>query len=207
MEEELGPHHLASLGVRAGIAGEPIVQEVHASAAHTFRAAPWGAWIVASAAHPVGGDKLQMKVAVGVGCCAEIRSDTAMVARRTDSRGGPAPTLGPSSMVVGTTVTVGQRRPPDLGAGTGSAHPAGVSTSASRSCSSRLTPGCRGRRNSCSIADPPAPPEPGARSRLRVTRDSWPVVAFEVGIGPASPLWSSPAVLDGAPSFCSARWS
>jgi urease accessory protein UreH len=41
------------------------------------------------------------------------------------------------------------------------------------------------------------------RSQVRVTRDGWPVVASDVGIGPASPLWSSPAVLDGAQAFCS----
>ncbi len=47
-------NHTASLTVRAGIGGEPVVQKMEPSAAMAFRSAPWGIWLVGSVAHPVG---------------------------------------------------------------------------------------------------------------------------------------------------------
>jgi urease accessory protein len=35
-------------------------------------------------------------------------------------------------------------------------------------------------------------------SRLRVVRDGWPVACTELAVGPASPPWESPAVMQGA---------
>lgn len=196
--------HLASIRFRAGIGGEPILQEMQASEAVEFQPAPWGAWIVTSAAHPAPGDHHILKVATGVGCCAEMCSLGAVVAGRPEGRlpeGLPAEgrradggeTVG-SSLTVNATVASDAMLTwvPDPGLATeGCDH--------RRDSLVQLASSARllwrdefmvGRRSEGRTGT--------WRSRLRVTRDGWPVVSSELALGAGSPLWGSPAVLNGA---------
>lgn len=184
------PTQTASVRFRAGIGGEPIVQEMHPSAAHSFETARWGASVVASPAATVAGDRLGLGIGVGVGCCAEIRSTAPVVARR-----GPAPADDPSSSLH-LSVTVQSDgmltwRPEPGIAGDGCQHR--CEADVELSASARLL-----WRDEF-LLDPDGPQGSGTwTSRLRAVRDGWPVVCTELSIGPGSPLWDSPAVLDGA---------
>lgn len=189
------PSAVASIRFRAGIGGEPIVQEAWPSVAHTFQPARWGASIVASPSSPVAGDHLGLKVAVGVGCCAEIRSSGPTIARREgrdDSAGPP----GDSTSSVHVTVTVASDAMltwrPEPGVASGGSqhrHEANVEMAGN----ARLL-----WRDEFFIEDRGAVASGTWSSRLRVVRDGWPVVCTELAAGPASPLWESPAVLEGA---------
>lgn len=200
---------LASIRFRAGIGGEPILQEMQASEAVEFQPAPWGAWIVTSATHPVPGDHHVLKVATGVGCCAEMRSLGAVVAGRPEGRpaqgcpadGRPDPnrpaesgeTVG-SSLTVNATVASDAMLTwvPDPGLATEGCdhrHDSLVQLASSARLLWRdefmVGRRCEGRAGTW-------------RSRLRVARDGWPVVSSELAVGTGSPLWGSPAVLNGA---------
>ena len=184
---------VASIRFRAGIGGEPILQDMQPSGAYTFAPARWGATLVSSAAHPVAGDHLGVKVDVGVGCCAEIRSSAVTVARRGSRR--PA-WSGPSGSTM--AVHAGVARDAML---TWRLEP-GV---AADSCSHRVDATVEMAGNARLlwrdefVIERRAESTPGTwNSRLRVVRDGWPVVCSELALGPGSPLWESPAVLEGA---------
>ena len=183
----------ASIRFRAGIGGEPILQEMRASAAHTFQPAKWGASIIGSAAHPVAGDHLGMTVSVGVGCAAEIRSASATIARRGRNRPVWA---GPSGSTLRTNVTVATDgmltwQPEPGVAADGAQHMSESTVELAGSARLLWRDEFLMERRSDAV--------PGTWStRLRVVRDGWPVTCTELSVGPASPLWESPAVLEGA---------
>ena len=178
----------AYLRVRAGVGGEPIVQTIEASFATAFQPTSWGAWLIGQAAHPVGGDDLHIRFDVGVGCSAEIRSMDPMVAR-------PGPEVGLASVCT-TNITVARDamlawRPEPGIAGAGADH---SNTSIVKlAANSRLL-----WADEFQIDDADGGRPGSWRSELRITRDGWPVVASELAIGPAAPLWMSPAVLGAA---------
>jgi len=184
---------LATVRFRAGIGGEPIVADMSASAAHSFQPARWGATIVNSTAHPVAGDHLGLNVTVGVGCCAEIRSAAPTLARRGSRR---PPWSGPSSSTFEVTATVASDAMLTW-------HPEpGVAADACQHRSDanvELASSARLLWQDEFLLERRNESAPGTwSSRLRVVRDGWPVVCTELAVGPGSPLWESPAVLEGA---------
>lgn len=186
-----GSSQVASIRFRAGIGGEPVLQEMRPSGAHSFETARWGATIVGSPASPVAGDHFGMKVTIGVGCCAEMRSASATVARTGIRR--TTGTSGSSLHITSTVASDGMLTwRPEPGVATDGCHhrsEANVEMAGSARLLWRdefLTE----RRNDSS---------PGTWStRLRVVRDGWPVVCTDLAVGPGSPQWESPAVLEGA---------
>lgn len=222
----------ASIRFRAGIGGEPVLADMQASPDFAFEPARWGATIIASPGHPVAGDHLSLKVDVGVGCCAEIRSPAVTVARR-DGRGGRRAPVGLGGSgglggglnsggglgggVGGGLGGSGGRRPGWSGP-VGSTLSLGVSVARDAMLSWRPQPGVAA--DGCShrveanvvlsanarllwcdefVIDRRSEAQPGTwSSRLRIVRDGWPVVCSELALGPGSPLWESPAVLEGA---------
>ena len=187
------PEHMAHIRFRAGIGGEPVLKDMSASVAHGFQPARWGATIVGSAAHPVAGDHLGLKVVVGVGCVAEIRSATVTVARKGSRR---PPWAGPagSRLQIGVTVASDGMltwRPEPGVAGDGCQHRSNAQV--------ELASSARLLWRDEFVVERRSEASPGTwASRLRVVRDGWPVVCTELAVGPASPLWESPAVLEGA---------
>lgn len=188
------PSPVASVRFRAGIGGEPVIQEVIPSPAHTFEPARWGATIVGSPSSPVAGDRLGMKVTVGVGCCAEIRSSGPVVARKP-AYSQPSPFPAPMSSVQITATVASDAmltwRPEPGVASEGCQHR--NDTNVEMAASARLL-----WRDEF-LVDNREGAAPGTwSSRLRVVRDGWPVVCTELAVGPSSPLWESAAVLEGA---------
>lgn len=186
-----GSSQVASIRFRAGIGGEPVLQEMRPSAAHTFEPARWGATVVGSPASPVAGDHFGIKVMVGVGCGAEMRSASATIARTGIRR--TTGSAGSSLHVTATVASDGMltwRQEPGV-ATDGCHHRADANVEMAGSArllwrDEFLTE----RRNDSS---------PGTwSSRLRVVRDGWPVVCTDLAVGPGSPQWESPAVLEGA---------
>jgi urease accessory protein len=178
----------ARLSFRAGIGGEPLAEEIQPSPAHAFEPAYWGAWIVGSAAHPVAGDDVGLQVTVGVGCCAEIRSYAPTVARR--GRGGE----GTSHIKTHVRVTTD-------GMLTWLPEPGIASDGCDHTSESvvQLAANARLLWRDEFVLDRRVDEAPGTwRSRVRITRDSWPVICTELALGPASRLWDSPAVLHGS---------
>jgi urease accessory protein len=170
-----------------------VLQEMQPSPAHTFETGRWGATIVGSSAHPVAGDHLGIKVGIGGGCCAEVRSSGATVARRGSSQ---AAWSGPSGSSLETRVDVASDamlawRPEPGVAADGCQHRVGAVV--------ELAASARLLWRDEFLVDRRTDAPPGTwSSRLRVVRDGWPVVCTELAVGPGSPLWESPAVLEGA---------
>lgn len=184
---------VASIRFRAGIGGEPVLQEMRPSAAHTFEIARWGATIVGSPSSPVAGDHLGIKIAVGVGCVAEIRSAAATVARKGNHR---TSWPGPTSSSLTATVTV-----PSDGMLTWRPQPGVATDSALHRFDANVEMAGSARllwRDEFLTEQRPEAPAGTWSSRLRVVRDGWPIVCTELAVGPGSPLWESPAVLEGA---------
>ena len=71
---------VSSASVR--LARGPVVEDLRSTGAVTFRPTRWGVWMVGTGAHPIGGDRVVLRVAVGPGCRTEVRSVSATVARR-----------------------------------------------------------------------------------------------------------------------------
>lgn len=180
---------VASIRFRAGIGGEPVVQETRASAAHAFEPARWGATLLGSPSSPAGGDRLGLRVAVGVGCCAEIRSSAPTTARGTSSAGAGGSTTTLTATVPSDAMLTWRPEPGVAAEGCQHRFSAAVEMAGS----ARLL-----WRDEFVLADSDDP-NPGTwSSRIRVVRDGWPVVCSELSVGPGSPLWESPAVLEGA---------
>lgn len=68
----------ATLRIGPGVA----VREMRSTGAIAFRPTRWGVWMVGAAAHPIGGDRLLLRVAIGPDCQVRVRSVGATVARR-----------------------------------------------------------------------------------------------------------------------------
>jgi urease accessory protein len=93
----------ARLRLVARADGSPMVEDMFSSGALAFRPTEWGIWMVGAAAHPVGGDRQWVRLTVGPGCAAEVRSVAATLARP-----GPRPGEGPdaSQSVTSTAIRV-----------------------------------------------------------------------------------------------------
>lgn len=186
--------HLATIGFRAGIGGEPVLQEARASRVLDFQPAPWGAWITASAAHPVPGDHQALKAVVGVGCCAEIRSAGTTVARGEEDHRGWGGEPAASVLTVNATVASDAML-------TWGPEPGLATQGCDHRCESVVQLAGSARllwQDEYMVGRPDEGAAGTWRSRLRVTRDGWPVVSSELALGPGSPLWDSPAVMHGA---------
>lgn len=156
-----------------------------------FRPTPWGAWLVGTAAHPVGGDQLTLDVRLGPDCELTVRSVSATLARRGPSTGQSGSRLRAE---VGDGGILCWKVEPGIAAA-GSDHLAEADV--------HLTGRARliwwdefvlGR-----WGEPPGT----WRSRLRVSIGGVPIVASELAAGPSAPGWRSTAVLAGAPAYCS----
>jgi urease accessory protein len=181
----------ASLRLRAGTDGKPLIQEMHSSGALAFRRTEWGVWMVSTAAHPIAGDTLRIRIAVGADCRAEIRSLSATVARK-----GPAGTAAPSSTGIAVRIGAGGSLvwSPEPGVAAEGAHH-------QTEARVRLASGARlawhdewvlGRHGE----------EPGTwRSRIRITMSGRPILASELASGPGAEGWASRAVLARARAF------
>jgi urease accessory protein UreH len=185
----------ATLKVRAGIGGEPIVDNMQACGALAFQSAPWGVWLVNSPSHPEGGDHLDVKITVGVGCCLDVRSFSPTIARS----GNEAARLRmgrPPSSSTHTTVSVASDGVlgwcPEPGVATNSCDHLNESVV-------QLASNARLAWREDYLLDRRTGVRLGTwRSRLRIVRDGWPVLVCEQTLGPGSSLWESPVVLEGA---------
>lgn len=162
----------------------PSVEEMRSSGAVAFRPTRWGIWMVGAAAHPIGGDRLLLRVTLAAGCRARIRSVGATVARR-----GQGPSVSAAAVRVGDGSTLDWDPEPGVAA-CGAHH-----ISETRI---RLGAGARlrwweefvlGRHGE----------DPGTwTSRMRVSVEGRPALCSELSAGPGSPAWSSSATLAGA---------
>lgn len=183
------PSTVASIRFRAGIGGEPIVQEACPSAAHGFQAARWGAMIIDAPTSPAPGDRHALKVTVGVGCCAEVRSAEPTITRPGADPAGQMSSVHVTATVASDAMLTWRLEP---GVATGGRHHRNDAMF-EMAGSSRLL-----WRDEFVIDDTDGSAMGTWASRLRVVRDGWPVVCTELAIGPSSALWESPAVLEGA---------
>jgi urease accessory protein len=194
VEEEAPAGTTASIRFRAGIGGEPILQALDPSVNHRFEVTKWGALVVGASGHPVAGDHDGLRVDVGVGCCAEIKSQAPTVARkgRTSSpwEYGPVASSLAIQANVGTDAMLTWRPEPGI-----------ATEGCDHRCEAEVYLASNARLMWCDEfqVERRADSAPGTwRSRLRVVRDSWPVICAELALGPGSALWESPAVLEGA---------
>jgi urease accessory protein len=180
----------AYLRVRAGIGGEPIVQNVEASYANAFQPTPWGAWLTGVATEPVAGDDLHIRFDVGVGCCAEIRSMTPTVAKPGSGDSDILPSASTTNVTAARDAMLAWCPEPGVATG-GTDHANHVTV--------KLGANSRLLWVDEFQVEPRTGGTPGTwGSRVRVTREGWPMASYELGIGPRSPLWESPAILGGA---------
>lgn len=184
---EVAQRSSANLRLAYGGAG-PSVERLRCSGAMTFRPTEWGVWMVGTEAHPIGGDRLLVQLALQAGCSAEIRSTSATVARR-----GPRDSSGPSSSA--TVIRMGEGSSLDW-------YPEpGVAASGAHHLSDtriRMKEGSRLRWQEGFVVGRHGE-EPGTwRSRLRVTIGSRPILASENSGGPLAPGWPNRSVLGGA---------
>jgi urease accessory protein len=144
--------------------------------------------MIGTAAHPIGGDRLGLRVAVGPGCHAEIRSAAATLARRAPGR-----STSPSSM--GQAIRVGRGAAltwcPEPGiAALGAYHKSETRIRLAGDSNlvwwDEVTLGRHGEG-------------PGTwRSQIRITVDGRPVFSSDLALGPDAPGWNSRSVLAGA---------
>ena len=168
--------------------GGPSVERLRCSGAMSFRSTEWGVWMVGTEAHPIGGDRLLVQLALGAGCSAEIRSTSATVARR-----GPRDSSGPSNAVTAIRMGAGSSLDwyPEPGIAASGAH----HLSDTRI---RMREGSRLRWQEGFVVGRHGE-EPGTwRSRLRVTVGNRPVLTSETAAGPLSFGWLNRSVLGGA---------
>jgi urease accessory protein len=175
----------AMLRLGAGEGDAPVVEEIHSSGSLAFRPTKWGVWMVGTAAHPIGGDRLRLRVTVGPGCHAEVRSVAATLARR-----GPGP--GQTTSWMGTAIRLGP------GASlTWSPEPGIAALGAHHASDTRV----RLARDSSlfwreEIALGRHGDGPGTwRSRIRITIAGRPLLSSELALGPEAPGWDSTSVL------------
>jgi urease accessory protein len=182
----------AALHLRAGEGGSPVVEDLRSSGFLAFRPTMWGIWMVGTAAHPIGGDRLWLRVTVGSGCHARIRSASATVARR-----GPDNEAAPSSLAAAIRVGPGASLEwsPEPGvAAVGADHR--NDTRVRMAVDSRLLwreEWTLGRHDE----------EPGTwRSRMRITMAGRPVLSSDLATGPRATGWECRSVLAGATAVC-----
>jgi urease accessory protein len=179
----------AYLRVRAGIGGEPIVQNMEASYASAFQPTPWGAWLTGVASQPVAGDDLHIRFDVGVGCCAEVRSMNPTVATASSPGADILPSASTTNVTVARDAMLAWCPEPGVARG---------QTDHSNHVTVKL--GANSRLlwvDEFQVQPLTGQPVGTWGSRLRVAREGWPVVSYELGIGPRSPLWESQAILGG----------
>jgi len=186
MAESFAGAGRARLTVGTGPDGRTVVRDLHGTGALAFRPTPWGAWLVGTAAHPIGGDRLGVEVDVGAGCNLEVRSLAATVARR----GAPSTrSVVQVEARVGPGATLGWAVEPGVAAA-GADHTSAAAVDLA--IGSRLwwcDEFVLGRSGEA----------PGTwRSRLRMTVEGVPILASEVSAGPGAAGWTSGAVLAGA---------
>ena len=178
----------ANVRLVAGPAG-PVVAGLHGSGALAFRPTRWGVWMVGTEAHPIGGDRVLARVALGPGCSAIVRSTSATLARRG---------AGPSVVSIAARVAAGaslEWRPEPGIAAFGADH-----TSEARV---RLAAGARVVWHDEWVLGR-ASEGPGSwRSRLQIVYDCEPLLVSDLSTGPAAGCWHSAAVLGGAKAVSS----
>ena len=182
----------ARLRLAARADGSPMVTDVFSSGALAFRPTEWGIWMVGAAAHPVGGDRQSLRLTVGPGCAAEVRSVAATLARP-----GPRPGPGPdaSQSVTSTAVRVAAGgaliwKPEPGIAAAGAAH--FTDTRVRLAADARLEwwdEWTLGRH--CE--------EPGTwRSRSRIILGNRLLLASDLATGPGAAAWPARSVMAGA---------
>jgi urease accessory protein len=176
------------LRLRAGEDQAPVIQEMHSSGALAFRPTKWGVWMVGTAAHPIGGDRLRLRVTVGSDCHTEIRSAAATLARRAAGQETSFSSMA-QAIRVGSRASLKWCPEPGIAA-RGAHHQTETRV--------RLAPDSRlvwwdevtlGRHGEA----------PGTwRSRMRITVDREPVLSSDLALGPDAAGWESRSVLAGA---------
>jgi urease accessory protein len=161
---------------------------MRSSGAVAFRPTDWGVWMVGASAHPIGGDRLLMRVAVNAGCSTEIRAASATVARRAPF-GGSARSVTSTVVHVGAAASLVWKPEPGVAA-CGSDHMSDTRI--------WLAAGARLSWRDEFVLGRHAE-DPGTwTSRMRVSVAGRPLLASQLAAGPAASGWGSPAVLGGA---------
>ena len=151
-----------------------------------LRAAAGSVWLVGTAAGPLGGDRLQLRVEVGAGACLTVRSTAAMVV--LGAREG-------EESVLDVDVDVGP------GGRLAWLPEAAVATAG---CRHRSTAAVRLARGATlvwreELVAGRCGEGPGRyRSRLDVEVEGRPLLRQEMAVGDDAPGWAGPAVLGGA---------
>jgi len=151
------------------------------------RSTPWGLYLVAAGASPVGVDRLEVDLELGEGAELEVRTLGATLARRGSRAGASRAT---TRAVVRDGAALAYLPEPGI-ACVGARHRCeaviDVAPTARLCWRDEVVLGRHGER------------VPGSWwSALSIARGSRPLLASELGLGPAAPLWQSPVALDGA---------
>jgi urease accessory protein len=158
----------------------------------TLRDTPDGLHLVGSAAGPLAGDDLQLAVDVGARSSLVIRSTAASIAL-------PGVAGGHSTFVlqarVGESACFSWQPEPTIAAA-GCDHRVAAAID--------LRAGARLVWRDEVVLGRHAEPSGSHRQRLRIDREGRPLLRSELGIGPAWPAWSSPAVLGDVRSVATA---
>jgi urease accessory protein len=168
--------------------GGSSVERLRSSGALAARPTPWGIYLVATAAHPVGDDRTHLDLALGTRAEAEVRSTGATLSRR--GMPGTSRSAHLTTATVGEAATLQWLVEPGIAA-VGSCH-------ASRA-RIELASGARlAWRDEVVLGRHGEEPPGSWTTALEVTRAGRPLLASEVGLGPAAPAWRLASVLDGA---------
>jgi urease accessory protein len=144
--------------------------------------------MIGTAAHPIGGDRLRLRVTVGSNCRAEIRSVAATLARRAPG-GGTIPSSVAHAIRVGPGASLKWYPEPGIAA-SGAHHQSESRIRLARDSTlvwwDEVTLGRHGEG-------------PGTwRSQIRITVEGGPVLCSDLGLGPDAAGWDSSSVLAGA---------
>lgn len=162
----------------------PSIEEMRSTGAVAFRPTAWGVWMVGAAAHPIGGDRLLLRLAVRSHCRLQVRSVGATVARR-----GAGPSVSAAAVRIGDGSFLDWDPEPGVAA-SGSNH---ITETRVRmgagACLRWREEFVLGRYGE----------DPGTwTSRMRVSIEGRVALCSELSAGPDSPSWNSSATLAGA---------
>ena len=191
MGDGRAPDGTLQVSFLAGPRGATVVAGLSCSGAIAARPTPWGCYLVAAAASPVGSDRIEVDIGVGPGASAEVRSTGATLARR-GQRGDERSTQRVSAAVA------------DGGTLQWLVEPGIAAAGAYHLGEARISLGTHARlawREEIVLGRVGEVPGNWTAS-IAIERAGRPLLATAVGLGPASATWALPSVTDGARAYC-----
>jgi urease accessory protein len=162
-------------------------RRLESSGALAARPTPTGLYLVGAGAQPIGGDELEVRLALDAGAELEVRSAAATLARRGETG---APSIMRTEITLANGAALRWLPQPGIAAA-GASH-----LSKTRIV---LSPTSRLAWREEIVLGRHGEVEPGSwSSRLEVLVGERPLLVAELGLGPAAPAWRLPTVLGGA---------